>query len=264
MYPSIYRITWKTLGHRPRVVWILLWQLLFVVVAAAILLAFGLNQLSALLGKAPSPTVHSHNSIIPIMVLGIVLFPYYLAGYYGTVAEAIKDKPLTLGSFLGNGLRYFSRSYALILTTLGTLAVWVLVLGLAYFVLFSIVHLPLTTMIPILAVLGMIGAIPLGLWLLWFVNLLFVAGFKWPKALSRASTFARRYACLTAAIVITALIGQLLIVWGTLWLAQYTGMAGQILNYFILVLTGLFWSLSFMALYRVVTRKPEQDESAAS
>lgn len=95
-------------------------------------------------------------------------------------------------------------------------------------------------------------ALILGAWLLWMMNLLFLTKLPWIKAFTQSVGYIRRYALLTFEVVTTAVTAQLLLIAFILWATHTLGMAGQLINYLVVSITGIFWTLSFLALYRVI------------
>ncbi len=249
MYPQIYRLSWSSLWKHPQIFWIYLWQFLFIVVMAIVVAALSVNALANMLGAKPDTSHIAPEMIATIIVFVLFLFPYYLAAFYGTLAQAIMGKSLHFLTFPKNGFRYFAQGYGFIFSSVIALIIWLFITGLIYLGIHSAMTLSQTVII--LAIVGSVMALNLGAWLLWMMNLLFLAKLSWIRALRQSMTLMRRYALLTLEVVATAVIGQLLLIAFILWATHTWGMTGQIMNYLIVTITGIFWTLSFLALYRV-------------
>ncbi|SMC04268.1 hypothetical protein SAMN00768000_1553 [Sulfobacillus thermosulfidooxidans DSM 9293] len=250
MYPTIYRLSWNSLRKHPQIFWIYLWQFVFIVVTAMIVAALSVNALANMLGSGPDTSSMSPELIATVIVFVLFLFPYYLAAFYGTLAEAIMGNSLHVLTFLKNGIRYFMRGYGFILSSIIALITWALITGLIYLALHSAMTLSQTLIV--LAIIGSVIALILGAWLLWMMNLLFLTKLPWIKVLMQSMAYIRRYALLTFEVVATAVAGQLLLITFILWATHTWGMAGQLINYLVVSFTGIFWTLSFLALYRVI------------
>lgn len=251
MYLKIYHISAEIFCKHRKIVWLLVWQCVFLIITGLTVLVLGVNQ-----------TRHgvplSRSLLPPVYVF--LLLPYFAAAFLGTLAEAMRQNPVTIGNFFGNGLRYFGRSYGLILSVLLVLVTWLLVIGVLFAVMHIVLRFSLGSSFKILALVGLFLALIGSMWLLWTMNLLFVGGFRWLRALKYAWILQRKNFFLSLAATITALAGQLILIIMTLWITRIAGIGGQMAGLLLVMFLTMFWTLSFMALYRLTrkTQNPSQ------
>ncbi len=253
MYLKIYRISIRALGNNPQITGLLLWEFVLIVMTALTILNQTLNangrQLGHFLGLTPLAAIYL-----------FLLVPYFTAGFLGTLGEAIRHNPLSFRSFFANGLRYFGRSYGLILTASLSWTLWLIVMGLVYIVMHILFGLALLSSLVILTAVALVLGLFVSVWILWVMNFLFVAGLKLRKAWRYAWQYQQHNRYLSLAAVITAYGGQAVLIFTTLWLTELAHTAGQFIGWFLMLFFALFWTLSFMALYSLTKNNRPKSE----
>ena len=247
MYFRIYRISTKILRKNTQVVWLLLWQTVFVMITALTMLNQGLHPSAGPLGS-------SFGLNLSLAIYLFLLVPYFTGGFLGTLGEAMRQNPITIRSLFSSGLRYFGRSYGLIFMALLSCSVWLLALGLVYILTHMILGLPLLSSLVVLIGAGLVLGIFFGIRILWIMNLLFVAGLKLPKALKYVRLFQQHTRCASLAALMTGVGGQIALLFASLWLTQVAQIAGQLIGWLLMMFFTIFWTLSFMVLYSLTKK----------
>lgn len=204
-----------------------------------------------------APPVHG-TGILLMMLIWLAVGPFWLAGIYTTIGEALHDHPVGWKTFWVWGARHYGRGWGLIgyMTLYGVaLMVFDMVGGLATFLLG--VRDPVVDIG--IAVALLIAVLLIGLpWMLRMLGGLFVDRLSWSASWTRS--FARKnYGILLGLLLLTAVVGMAAIMLLSL-LPAVLGIAGTILFLLADMAVSIVLTTWMMALYIVTASTGQPSE----
>ncbi len=226
---------------------VLVWSVGFTLLLVGILAAAGATSI---LSEMVHPQIGSPASVpigatvrpmlTGILALYIVLLavgPFFIAGIYGLLGQAVSGQPVSWGTFWVLGKRLYGRAWGLYLYML----IYVVALAIVATTFIVFLHAIGVAII----ILAVIASLP---WMLRMAGGLFVDQYKWGHCF-RSSFNRSRYLALLGTMLLTLVIyGVLAFMAGTL--PRVLGIPGLILYFGIEIVMGVVGPVWLFSLYR--------------
>ncbi|MDA8194514.1 MAG: hypothetical protein M0Z53_11050 [Thermaerobacter sp.] len=241
--------------------WIVLWVMLLwigllgagAVIAGALL---GISNLGSVIGgSVTAASLGSMMSGLRASAAGLAVFvmlvifggvPFTIAGVYGTLADAVRETPVSTASFWRNGMTYLGRAYG-VLGWAG--ALWI-GLGVVLVIFFLIAKAIGLIGVILLTLAGVVGVLFVGLWLNWTISALFVGKLSWVKSIGSGQRDARRYWGATLLTMLVLVGIDIVIELLGLLLTHLLGLLGTLVLFVFEGWFGLFSVAAYLSLYQ--------------